>query len=252
MRLDELSPPIGTTRRARPRAARHSTAVCALLALAAPMVSAAPDGEAWQPVETIRRAAEQHALELVGDRDGVTVEAVAIDERLRLPLCSEPLRAVSDAPLANGRGTMTVSCRGDRAWRLFVPVRTSHDVAVVVAVTTLQRGNVLSQADLRLERRRSTALPYQYLSRVEDAVGYTVRRTLPGGSLVAPTALEKADIVKRGALVTLVTARGGVMVSTEGVAVENAGLGDRVRVRTPVGRVVEGIVESASRVRVGG
>jgi flagella basal body P-ring formation protein FlgA len=43
----------------------------------------------------------------------------------------------------------------------------------------------------------------------------------------------------------------GIEVSIAGVAVEDAGLNQRIRVKTRAGRVVEGVVEAANRVRVG-
>jgi flagellar basal body P-ring formation protein FlgA len=232
--------------------ATTATHRAALVALVLTVTSAAAAPAEWQPPESIRLAAETYALELLSGRPGVSVEVVAIDDRLKLPRCTEPLTATSDGPLANGRGTVSVSCPAERSWKLFVPVRTAHDVDVVVASSSVQRGHVLGPDDLRLERRPSSAVPYQYLTSLDEALGYTVRRTLPSGSVVAPASLEKPEAVRRGAPVTLVTGRAGVTVHGEGVALESAGLGDRIRVRTPVGRVIEGTVEADSRVRVGG
>jgi flagella basal body P-ring formation protein FlgA len=205
----------------------------------------------WQPPASIRDAAETFVLDHYGTGGNAQVEAIAVDDRLKLPLCSEEVTASADRPLVNGRGTVTVMCPGAQPWRLYVPVRVSELVPVVVMRSSLQRDAVLVAENVAIEMRRSSMLPYQYLSRVEDAVGYRVRRSLTSGTVLVPAALEQSRLIARGALVTLVSSARGVEVSAEGVAVEDAGLQQRIRVRTAVGRIVEGIVEGPHRVRVG-
>ena len=204
----------------------------------------------WQSPASVREAAERFALSASGAAQS-RVEAAAVDERLKLPLCSQALSATMDRPLLNGRGTVTVSCGGAAPWRLYVPVRVSTLVPVVVVRGNLPRDAVLAAESVSLEMHRSTTLPYQYLSRIEDAVGHTTRRALTSGTVLVPTALARQRFIARGALVTLVSSARGFEVSAEGVAVEDAGLKQRIRVRTAAGRIVEGVVEAPNRVRVG-
>jgi flagella basal body P-ring formation protein FlgA len=205
----------------------------------------------WQAPASIREVAEIAAAAQVGAGEEIEVEAAAIDERLRLPACSQPLDARAERALHNGRGTITVRCDGVRPWKLYVPVSVSALVPVVVATHALAPAAVIGADDVAVEKRRSSALPYQYLSRTDDAVGFTTRRSVPAGSVLAPAALEQRRLVARGSLVTLVASARGIEVSGRGVAVEDAGLRQRIRVRTPAGRVVEGIVEGPRHVRVG-
>jgi flagella basal body P-ring formation protein FlgA len=69
--------------------------------------------------------------------------------------------------------------------------------------------------------------------------------------VLAGAALESPEIIQRGALVTLVSGSGTVRVRSEGVALEGARLKGHVRVKTPSGRIVEGVVEASGEVRVG-
>ena len=82
-------------------------------------------------------------------------------------------------------------------------------------------------------------------------MGLTVRRTLPPGTILVPGAVDRPRLVQRGSLVTLVAGRPGVIVKSEGVALEDASLNQRVRVKTRAGRVVEGVVDALNQVRVG-
>jgi flagella basal body P-ring formation protein FlgA len=206
---------------------------------------------AWQSPESIRHAARAFVLEILGGHSSTTVEVVAVDERLRLPACSQPLQTTSQGALRNGQGTVAVTCAGSQPWRLFVPVRAATQVEVVTARRTLQAGEVLTAADLDASTRASTSLPYEYLTDPRHAIGLTVRRAVAAGTVLVPAALNRPQLIERGGLVTLITGSGGVVVKTKGVALEGAKLEQRVRVRTASGRVVEGVVESANQVRVG-
>jgi flagella basal body P-ring formation protein FlgA len=204
-----------------------------------------------QSPESIREAARELVLRTLGAPSTTTVETSAVDDRLRLPACTQPLDAQLQRELLNGQGTVAVACRGASPWRLFVPVRVIEQVTVVVAGRTLAAGEVLTEADLETRTQASTSLPYDFLTDAQAAVGLTLRRTVPAGTLLVPSALVYPEVVERGALVTLVSGSGPIQVKSEGVALEGARVKERVRVRSPSGRVVEGVVDAAGHVRVG-
>lgn len=199
----------------------------------------------WQAPEDIGAAA-RGAISGAG-----RIEAVAIDERLKLKRCELPLEAEVARPIQRGNGMVAVRCPGPTPWRLFVPVRATDPVTVVVAARTLKPGEVLAAADVTVEQRPSTALPYDFLADATQAVGLTVRRTQTAGAVLSQGALEHPEVVARGALVTLVSTSGTVTVKSEGIALEPGRLRQRVRVRSASGRVVEGMAEGPGQVRVG-
>jgi flagella basal body P-ring formation protein FlgA len=204
-----------------------------------------------QSPDSIRTAARELVLRTLGAPSTTTVETNAVDDRLRLPLCTQPLDAELQRDLVNGQGTVAVSCRGDGPWRLFVPVRVIEQVTVVVAHHSLTAGEVLTAEDLDVRTQASTALPVDFVSDPEQAVGLTVRRTVPAGTLLAPGALVYPELVERGEIVTLISGSGAIRVKGEGVALAAARVKERVRVRTSSGRIVEGVVQASGEVRVG-
>ena len=212
----------------------------------------AEDGaQLWQSAESIRAAAGEAARSRLGGSADASVEAAAIDERLKLPACSEPLEAEPRGAPRGGQGIVAVSCAGERPWHLFVPVRIVEQVAVLVARRNLQAGDVLAATDFVALTRASSALPYDYLTDPEQALGLALRRAVPAGTVLVPAALEHPEVIERGALVTLTSGRGTVRVKAEGVALEPGRLRERIRVRTPSGRIVEGVVAAPGEVRLG-
>lgn len=205
-----------------------------------------PD-ERWQPPETIAAAARAAAERASAGK----AEAAAVDERLKLARCGRPLDAAIERPIERGRGTVLVSCSGPSPWRLFVPVRVREDVAVLVLARNVQPGHVLTADDVTVERRSSASLPHDYLSGGAEAIGLAVRRTQTAGAVLTAAALEAPEVVRRGELVTLAAGAGPVSVRAEGVALEDARLKQRLKVRSASGRVIEGTAEGPGLVRVG-
>jgi flagella basal body P-ring formation protein FlgA len=209
--------------------------------------AAAQASSRWQPPATIAAAARGAAMQA----DAGEVETVGVDARLKLAECGTALEARLERPIARGHGTVAVSCSGPSPWRLFVPVRTTQQIAVLVLARNVQAGEVLAPADFAIERRAAVALPLGFLSAPEQAVGFTLRRAQTAGSVLVPAVLERPEVVARGAQVTVIAGTGPVTVKSDGVALDSARLGQRLRVRSASGRVIEGTAEGPGQVRVG-
>jgi flagella basal body P-ring formation protein FlgA len=213
------------------------------------LVAQAQD-EGFESPERIRNVAREYARQQAGA--GTQVEVTALDERLRLPACS-------NAPAAfmpqgnNGRGAMTVGvrCEGPVAWTLYVPVRISQNMQVLVLTRSLNRGEVITPDMLSLQSRDTATLPYGYISDLAAATGKTLKRPMIAGSVLSPDAMEAQRIIKRGQLVTIYSRVGGLEVRAQATALSDAGQGERLRVENRSShRVVEGVVRSADSIEV--
>lgn len=239
-----------TTQRSRRRHGTVRVLGAGFLTLAAVVALTPAPAAEWQTPASIRDAARELVRARLGAAD-VSIDAVGVDERVRLPACTVPLTARAQSELKVGTGTVAVACEGMQPWRLYVPVRATLQTAAVVARRAIQAGEPIGAADIALERRSTAALPYEYLTDARQAVGATARRTIAAGAVLVPAALKSSVAVERGTLVTLIAKTGTVIVRSEGVALEAAKLNERVRVRSRSGRVVEGIAAAANEVHVG-
>jgi flagella basal body P-ring formation protein FlgA len=221
------------------------TLACAALTLGA----FAQPRTTWQTPDSIREAARLSIAATIGA--DATVEAVAVDDRLKLPECAVPLDTEIARPVQRGQGTVTVSCRGANPWRLFVPVRVTQQVTVLVVRNGLAAGQVIGADDIDARPQSAATLPYEYLTDAASVVGLTARRSLPAGSVLVGGVLDRPELVARGALVTLISGSGPILVKSSGVALEPGRARERVRVRSESGRIVEGVVEMSGEVRVG-
>lgn len=124
----------------------------------------------------------------------------------------------------------------------------SRTVPVVVASCDMQRGTTLKKEDFRIEKRNlgeeSKRVRMRYCKPKDDIVGKRVKTHIAAGRVMTYDMLLDPPMVERREQVTIQTQHGGILVSTKGVALRSAAVGEDVPVRnnlsgkTIVARVV--------------
>ncbi len=210
--------------------------------------------EGWQSPASIRQAAHDFiaikAREIYHDRP--EVEVGALDRRLRLAACHQPLKAyLPPGGRSAGNTTVGIRCEGPQPWSLYVPVRVRVYREVLTTTRPLSRGERLGSGDLMLVRRDITSLRGGYLTDPAQVLGQVVRRRLAPDSVLSAAMIESPRLVERGQEVILVSETGGIRVQVRGKALMDGASGDRIRVQNPRSqRIVEGTVVSAGVVQV--
>jgi flagella basal body P-ring formation protein FlgA len=224
------------------------------LALACPLQGLGQTQAATQPLETIAAAAEQHARQFAKAQGlaDAEVRAGSLDPRLRLKLCEAPLETFSnDNALRGGRTTVGVRCTGAAPWTLYVPVNVTAYTYIVLVDGPLPRGTVLNASHLRREQRPLHALPPQYLTDIDQAVGRTLTRAVSGATVASPNMLQTRDLVAKGQEVTILATGAKVQVRMAGVALQKGQQGERIDVKnTSSGKTVQAVIVDGGTVQV--
>ncbi|HSW12561.1 MAG TPA: flagellar basal body P-ring formation chaperone FlgA [Solimonas sp.] len=210
--------------------------------------AAAPAADEAQSLTTLRDAAV--AAVRAQSAPGVQLEAVALDERLRLPACAEVLRAAPE----NARGNqqrVAVSCTTPAAWTIYVGVRISDVRPVLMLARSVQRGEAIDAAMLIPQERDVATLPYGYYSDPAELAGRQFKRAASAGSLLTPEMVESQKLVRRGDLVTVVGRAGSVEVRSQGKALRDGARGDSIPIENSSSRrIVQGRVTAGGEVEV--
>lgn len=219
---------------------------CAVLLLLASSLAVAAD--AVQPIESLRSAAVAAARAQASPT--AQAEALALDERLRLPACGEALRAAPE-PQRGAQARVAVSCGAPVAWTVYVGVRLTDIRPVLTLARGVQRGETVDAAMLVPQDRDIASLPYGYYSDPAQLAGRQLRRPANAGSVLSPDMVEAQKLVRRGDLVTVIGRAGMVEVRSQGKALRDGAAGDRIPVENSSSRrVVEGQVTSGGQIEV--
>jgi len=210
--------------------------------------------EAIQSLEAVRGAAQDFVLKQVPSQKpgSVQVNVGALDSRLRLAACEQPLKAALPTNATfRARMTVAVSCAGPTTWTVYVPVNIETQISVLVLRHAAGRGARLTADDVEVQSRTVTGAGDDYLTEPAELAGRTLKRPLGAGAAVTADAMVADALIKRGQQVTLLAAVGAMEVRARGVAMNDAPAAGRVKAQNlSSGRIVEGFVESADVIRI--
>jgi len=149
---------------------------------------------------------------------------------------------------ANGTRTVAQAMEAGVAKSDLVPsVQPKQRIAV--ATRTLPRGTVISASDFELRdttMRMSATQP----DTTPVVAGWVTRRTINAGEILREPAVEAPSVVSANSAVLIEWADGNVSLTVHGVASRNGAIGERIPVRSDLGKRFEATVVAPGRVRI--
>ena len=200
---------------------------------------------ALQPLPEIRAAAAAAIRASIGDpKRTIDIEVDRLDPRLRLASCSVPLAATPNAQAQTpGRVSVNIRCDGDVSWSVFVQVLVREQRNVAVATAGLPAGHALVASDVALEPRWLTAPNASYIEDTTQLSGRLTTRPFAAGAPLVTQGFKTPRAIRRGAHITVALATGAVAIRTNGIALQDGAIGDRIQVRNDTSqRIVEGVI----------
>ena len=199
----------------------------------------------FQPPQEIHEVASQF-LQSTVDKNGNRnrVQIGEIDSRLRLPRCTSSLVPFMP-PGVDPKGNITVGirCSEPKSWKLYISARVTTYDNVVVLTRSLPRHSMITSEDVRLVEYDVTDVTSPLLTRVEEAIGKELSRSLPGDRPLTYNVLSNPVVIRRGQRVSLLYKSPGIEVRGSGLALGDGTKGQRIAVRPHgVSRTVTGVV----------
>jgi flagellar basal body P-ring formation protein FlgA len=120
----------------------------------------------------------------------------------------------------------------------------------LVLSKSLQKGEVLSEEDIRLKQTSNQNLS-GYFTKASDVVGRTLKKTLSVDQALLSRHLEIDWDIRRGQKIIIQSIAGPVTIENSGVAKVDAQIGELTKAENEQsGKIVEGIVVSRKKIRV--
>lgn len=171
-----------------------------------------------------------------------------IDARLRLPACNEMRFFLPANAQLWGRGSLGVRCEAPSPWSFYLGYQNHLIGPALVATRPIAARESPTAADIELRQIEYTQSPDLYPRTLPaDA---RVNRPLAAGQAIVVGWLTLPTVIQAGRKVRLQTRTATFTVSQEGTALNTATPGESVRVKTPGGRIVQGIAAADGTVEV--
>ena len=206
-----------------------------------------------QDLNSLKRAAESFVLSKVMSISNETkrVEVIVgnLDPRLRLVQCSEQLSlSIPPGSRLQGNTTIGVRCSNPKAWSIYIPVRIAIYQQAVIAVRKMARGEIISPDDIILDDVDTSRVRGSSFTEITDLIGTKLKTTLKANQVIDSTTI---CLICKGDTVIIKSNNKAVSVSVAGVALNDGGKGDRIRVQNNASRrVVDALITSNGVVSV--
>ena len=180
-------------------------------------------------------------------REGkIKISLQEIDPRINIKPCESVLKA-NIPENNNGRNVnVKVYCEDENYWQIFIPVRVSQEVLVLVTQNVLSRGTVIDNTNTMLEYINVNRIRGETVNNVALIAGGRLKRRLSKGAMISP---RNICLVCKGESVTIIAKSNDFMIKTIGKALSDGSKGEEVKVRnSKSGRIINARVESVNKV----
>lgn len=154
-----------------------------------------------------------------------------LDSRLNLNPCKIPLNIEAPQPLELGRSHIKVSCKDTSPWALNVPTDVNLFAHVVVLNQPVAKDQIISEAQLNLQRQNLAELRNGYYLKKEQVIGKQSKRALAGNTVINSHLILPALMVYRGDKVMIIASKGSMSVKMPGEALNDGREGRQIRVK---------------------
>ncbi|ACT56850.1 flagellar basal body P-ring formation chaperone FlgA [Candidatus Liberibacter asiaticus] len=121
----------------------------------------------------------------------------------------------------------------------------------VVPSVVINAGEVLNESRLKEMQVTNSNIRGNYAHSIKDVVGLVTRRVLLPDHVIPLSVLHRPYVISRGAKVRIILTQGNMTISTAGIALSDASIGDVIAVKNiDTGVMVSGSVVDTGTVRV--
>ncbi|MFT5879795.1 MAG: flagella basal body P-ring formation protein FlgA [Moritella sp.] len=186
---------------------------------------------------------------LISKNERVSIDVTNIDLRIVLSHCEGNMSAtlVGNKSLQRA-ATVQISCRKPDAWQVYVQVKIIRLVPVVVSRRPLSKGSLLTENNTKIKYMNRALLRSGYISDLAFVAHARLKRQVANEQMISA---RHICLVCKGESVTITSSVGNLTVKTDGVALNNGILGEKINVRNRKSkRTVSGAVQASGVIQI--
>lgn len=196
----------------------------------------------------------QYALQHIQrqDDESVDVNIMKLSQDITLPPCSEAIDiTMSKAGIPEQSSAVTLSCKAEPQWNIYVPIHVSIMTPVLVANRFIRSGEVISSNDLTFAKHDKNALPDGFYKTPASLVGMAARHSIYAGSVLNKTNTTSLPVIKKNQMITLAVRTGAIEVHMQGIAKSDGYLNETIKVLNPSSKkIIDAIVKSSDKAEI--
>lgn len=151
-----------------------------------------------------------------------------IDPRISIKPCSIPLQANIPENYRSRNVNVKIFCSGSTPWHIFLPVKVTTQIPVLVAQTKIAKGTMFDSSNVTTEWRELHQTRGEVITKQSTVYGAKSKRNLNQGAIITK---KMFCVVCKGDNVTIKAKTNNLVIKTQGVAQTNGIVGEQIRVK---------------------
>ena len=201
--------------------------------------------------EDFRKAVKDYINSLEHSENS-KLEIIQLPDRLLAPANDLSIKVIP-RKYGNYKGSLSLSLgvyNGNTLYkRLVAKVKRKVFDEAVVAIQRIQKGQVITQADIELRNMDVTGAGKGYCNDIALVIGKRSKSLISAEGLIQKKMIESDPILKKGDIVSIMIKKGTVQLTVAGEAKQDGFIGDLVNVRSSLNKtILRGVVKSSTLV----
>ncbi|NQY63089.1 MAG: flagellar basal body P-ring formation protein FlgA [Alteromonadaceae bacterium] len=158
----------------------------------------------------------------------VDIKVSKIDPRVAIKPCLSSLSANIPEKHSSRNVNVKIICKDSTPWQMFIPVKISTMVPVLVATTGISKGSILNESNISIEYRDQSKLRGEIINNTNKVTGAKSKRTISKGSAITR---RNICLVCKGESVIISAISNDFSIKTTGIALKDGSIGDQISVK---------------------
>ncbi len=180
---------------------------------------------------------------------GKTIITIAnIDPRIIIKPCQQALKANIPENYSGRNVNVKITCNDSTSWKMYIPAKVENTFAVIVAITTIERGMVLSEGNIDIQYLATNKIRGKKLSDKVAVIGSKAKKRIAKGR-----AISRKDVclVCKGDTVTIIAKSEHFMIKTRGTALSDGNINQQIKVKNSrSGKIIRPKVSAINQVTI--
>ncbi len=177
-----------------------------------------------------------------------TISIANIDPRIIIKPCQQALKANIPEKHSGRNVNVKITCDDSTPWKMYIPAKVENTFAVLVAITTLEKGMILSESNIDIQYLAINKIRGQKLSDKVAVIGSKAKKRIAKGR-----AISRKDVclVCKGDTVTIIAKSENFMIKTRGTALSDGNINQQIKVKNSrSGKIINPKVSAMNQVTI--
>ncbi|MBL4942768.1 MAG: flagellar basal body P-ring formation protein FlgA [Colwellia sp.] len=178
----------------------------------------------------------------------LAIHVSSLDPRTRIKPCQVPLQANISENTQRRNINVKITCADSIPWKMYLPARIERTFAVVVATQTIDKGIMLSEANVGIEYIARNKIPGEKIIDINVVLGSKAKKRITKGRTITR---NNVCLVCKGDVITIIAKTESFMIKTKGTALTSGNLNQQIKVKNSrSGRVIRPKISAVNQVTI--